>query len=75
MIEPGHVLSERDHRKLAYSKILLTMSRNREVKRINSRVPPLPYERKDVIYVWISFVSSQLNNSLSTGNISEWLFI
>ena len=56
MIQPGHVLSERDHRKLAYSKILLTMSRNREVKRINSRVPLLPYERKDVIYVWISFV-------------------
>ena len=56
MIQPGHVLSERDYRKLAYSKILLTMSRNREVKRINSRVPPLSYERKDVIYVWISFV-------------------
>lgn len=56
MIQPGDVLSERDHRKLAYSKILLTMSRNREVKRINSRVPLLPYERKDVIYVWISFV-------------------
>ena len=56
MIQPGHVLSERDYRKLAYSKILLTMSRNREVKRINSRVPSLSYERKDVIYVWISFV-------------------
>lgn len=74
MIQPGHVLSERDHRKLAYSKILLTVSRNREVKRINSRVRALQMKgRKFSTYVSV-LLSSKLNNSLSKG-IIQWLFI